>query len=416
MSNTSTPSPLLHADTGQTLLADASSAEQISAQLSRTSRRLRFPDPQLEAGFRRFVEQYSLVHVRLALLVLMALIGLFGLTDLINFPPEMSRYTLALRLCVVVPVLAWTYWRTHRISADSRLHPSLVLAAATSAIGGVALVYLPHSAGLHTPYEGLMLFMFGIGGFLGLRFAYAASLLALMTLLYVTAELVAAMPMDYLVNSSFRIVCTALVGACAAYMNERQARHVYLHRVLLESYAHRDGLTGIANRRAFDAHASRVAQQAERERKPITVMIIDADHFKQYNDTYGHAMGDTCLQQLASAISRSARRPLDLAARYGGEEFALLLYDVGAQESQRLAAKLQARIERLALPHTGSPVVGWVSVSGGIATRSANDTRPLDELLAEADQALYEAKAGGRNRFVHFSADAKSPATEKESA
>ena len=392
------------ADIGPSLIAVSASAEQISAQLSRASRRLRFPDPQLEAGFRRFLEPYSLVHVRPALLVLMVLIGLFGLADLANFPPEIARYTVALRLCVVVPILAWTYWRSYRISADSRLHPILVLAAAVSAAAGVVLVYLPHSVGLHTPYEGLMLFMFGIGGFLGLRFLYAVSVLALMTLFYVAAELAAGMPTAYLANSGFRIFCTAVAGSFAAYLNERQARDVYLHRVLLESHAHRDGLTGIANRRAFDAHAARVAQQAARECTPLTVMIIDADHFKQYNDTYGHAMGDACLQQLAQAITRSARRPLDIAARYGGEEFVVLLFDVGVEESQRLAARLQARIERLALPHAGSPLSGHVSVSGGIATRLANDHRTLEQHLGDADRALYQAKASGRQRFVHFTA------------
>ncbi len=409
MINKHTESRPLHADTGRTLFGDTFNAEQISAQLSRGGRRLLFPDPHLEAGFRRYFERYSLIQVRPALLVLIVLIGLFGLTDLANFPPEISRYTLALRLFVVVPVLAWAYWRTYRVGADSRLYPSLVVAAAITSVSAVALVYIPHSSGLHTPYEGLMLFMFGIGGFMGLRLAHAVSLLVLISLLYVAAELAAAMPLPFLVNSGFRIVCTAVVGGFAAYLNERQARQVYLHRILLESYAHRDGLTGIANRRAFDTHAVGVVQQAARERKPITLMIIDADHFKEYNDTYGHAMGDTCLQQLATAITQSARRPLDLAARYGGEEFVVLWFDIDAEKSQRLAAELQARIESLALPHAGSPVSGYVSVSGGIATRLAGDIRPLEDLLEEADHALYQAKAGGRNRFVHFSAAASSP-------
>ena len=339
--------------------------------------------------------------MRVALLVLMVLVGLFGLTDLVNFPPEIARLTLALRLGVVIPVLVWTYWRTYRVGGDGRLHPSLVAAAAVSAVGGVLLVYLPHSAGLHTPYEGLMLFMFGIGCFLGLRFAYAVTLLVLMTVLYVAAELAAGMPQDFLANSAFRVACTAVVGSFGAFLIERQARFVYLHQALLARYAHRDGLTGIANKRAFDEHAARVAQQAAREGKPLSVMIIDADHFKQYNDTYGHLMGDTCLKQLASALEQSARRPLDLAARYGGEEFVLLFFDVDVDESLRMAATLQTQIERLALPHAGSPVAERVTASGGIATRLPGDSQPLEALLEDADHALYQAKASGRNRFVH---------------
>ncbi len=398
------------ADAGQTLLADGSSADQINAQLANSGRRLRFSDPQLEAGFRRFFEEYSLVQVRPALLVLIVLIGLFGLADLANFPPAISRFTIALRLSVV-PFLAWIYWRTYQIDADRKLHASLVLAAAVSATAAVGLVYIPHAAGLHTPYEGLMLFMFGIGGFLGLRFAYAVTILVLMTLLYVAAEMSAQAAPGFLANSSFRLACTAVVASFGAYLSERQVRHVYLHRILLESYALRDGLTGIANRRAFDAHAARVAQQATRARRPITVMMIDADLFKQYNDTYGHAMGDTCLQQLALAIKKSARRPLDLAARYGGEEFVLLLFDVNAEQAQKIAAELQVRIEKLALAHASSSVSEYMTVSGGIATRRVADTRPLEELVADADRALYRAKAQGRNRFIHFSSYASSSPT-----
>ncbi len=408
MIHTATNAQSPAADAGQPLLADASDADQINAQLAHTGPRLRFPDSQLEGAFRRFFEQYSLVQVRPALLVLMALIVLFGVADLANFPSAVYRYTIALRLCVV-PFLAWTYWRTYRIDTKHKLDASLVLAAAVSGAVAVGLVYIPHAAGLQTPYEGLMLFMFGIGGFLGLRFVYAVSILSLMTLLYVAAELAAHAEPGFLANSSFRLACTAVVASFGAYLSERQVRQVYLHRMLLESYALRDGLTGIANRRAFDAHAIRVAQQASRARKPITVMIIDADHFKQYNDTYGHAVGDTCLQRLAMAIKKTARRPLDLAARYGGEEFVLLLFDVNPEQAQKLAAELQARIEKLALPHANSPVSGNVTVSGGIATRGVSDTRPLEELVADADRALYHAKARGRNRFVHFSSCASSP-------
>lgn len=408
MIHTTTNAQSPAADAGQPLLADASDADQINAQLAHTGPRLRFPDSRLEGAFRCFFEQYSLAQVRPALLVLMALIVLFGVADLANFPPAIYRETIALRLCVV-PFLAWTYWRTYRMDAKHKLDASLVLAAAVCGAVAVGLVYIPHAAGLQTPYEGLMLFMFGIGGFLGLRFVYALSILSLMTLLYVAAELAAHAEPVFLANSGFRLACTAVVASFGAYLSERQVRQVYLHRMLLESYALRDGLTGIANRRAFDAHAIRVAQQASRARKPITVMIIDADHFKQYNDTYGHALGDTCLQRLAMAIKKTARRPLDLAARYGGEEFVLLLFDVNAEQAQHLAAGIQARIEKLAIPHANSPVSGNVTVSGGIATRGVSDTRPLEELVADADRALYHAKSRGRNRFVHFSSCAWSP-------
>lgn len=376
-------------------------AQRIRARLSRVTPWLRFDNPRLERDFRHFQERHALIQVRATLLAFVVLVGVFGLTDLVNFPPGIFRHTMLIRLGLIVPFLCWAYWCTYRLEAGVRLHRQLVVAALLAGLGGVLLVYLPHRAGLHTPYEGLMLFMFGIGCFMGLRFGYAAGVLTLMTLAYTLAEVAAGMPHEYVQNSVFRIVCTAIASTFGAYILERQTRIVYLHRALLMSYARRDGLTGIANKRAFDEHAEKAAQQAAREKKPVSVMIFDVDHFKQYNDTYGHLQGNDCLKRIAAVLRQGARRPLDLAARFGGEEFVLFLFDTDAQEALRLAALLRERVEALALPHTGSPVARCVTLSGGVATLRVGASRSLEALLGEADAALYRAKADGRNCIVH---------------
>lgn len=381
-------------------------ARRINARLSRVTPWLRFENPRLERDFRHFQERHSLVQVRATLLAFIVLVGLFGLTDLVNFPPEIFRRTMLVRLGLIVPFLCWAYVCTHWLGADVRLHRQLVATALIAGLGGVLLVYLPHRAGLHTPYEGLMLFMFGIGCFMGLRFGYATGVLTLMTAAYAFAEVAAGMPHEYVQNSVFRIICTAIASAFGAYILERQMRLVYLHRALLTSYARRDGLTGIANKRAFDEHAERAAQQAARENKPISVMIFDVDHFKQYNDTYGHLQGNDCLKRLAAVLEQGARRPFDIAARFGGEEFVLFLFDTNGGEALRVATLLRERVEALAVPHAGSSVATCVTLSGGVATLRAGSSRPLETLLSEADAALYRAKAGGRNRIMHFDGEA----------
>lgn len=403
------PAKTPFSDSGQILDEGSTSAEDIASQIASQSIRLKFKRPELEAGFLNFSKSYGLTQVRVAYALLIVLIGVFGFSDLYAFPLETAKKTLSVRLGFIVPVLIYAYWRTRQAKSAVPLYPVFVVGAVVSSIGGVLVVYFPYAMGLDAHYEGLMLFMFGIGGFMGLRFAHATWVLIFMVVLYAATQSTTDATTSFIFNSTYRLTCAALISAAAGYMGERQTRSVYLHRILLERHAHRDGLTGIANRRAFDLHAARAVQLSARENKPLTVAILDADHFKQYNDTYGHLKGDDCLQQLASVIGHMARRPMDMAARYGGEEFVLLLFDMGEEESMAMMAKLQMGIKSLALEHKGSPMGGYVTVSGGVCTRLAGQMQPLSQMLAEADKALYKAKATGRNRFVHSSMEAFSP-------
>jgi diguanylate cyclase (GGDEF)-like protein len=125
--------------------------------------------------------------------------------------------------------------------------------------------------------------------------------------------------------------------------------------------------------------------------------MLDIDYFKPYNDLYGHGAGDRCLQQVASAIAAGVRRPGALVARYGGEEFAVILPRTDADEARDLAEALRRRVEALAIPHSGNPGSGRVTVSLGICTRTPPQTADLQELMQSADQALYKAKESGRN-------------------
>ncbi|MES2128852.1 MAG: diguanylate cyclase [Pseudomonadota bacterium] len=159
-----------------------------------------------------------------------------------------------------------------------------------------------------------------------------------------------------------------------------------------------DPLTRIANRRHFDSFLEKEWQRAMRNVAPLSLVVLDVDHFKLYNDTLGHPEGDTCLQEVAATIAAHALRPTDLAARYGGEEFVLLFADTPADAAAGLAESIRSHIESLHLPHPRSPTSAWITVSVGVATIVPTQLDTLEKLLVAADRAMYSAKEGGRNR------------------
>jgi diguanylate cyclase (GGDEF)-like protein len=170
-------------------------------------------------------------------------------------------------------------------------------------------------------------------------------------------------------------------------------------RDLLERRALVDGLTGIANRRRFDEELERQWRGAQRTSSALTLILIDVDHFKQFNDNYGHGAGDDCLRQVARSLESGFARSGDLAARYGGEEFALIL---GGTEGVSQARRLLHAIRRLQIPHRASSAADIVTVSAGAVEVVPRADLTARQAMEEADKLLYAAKQGGRNRCVHL--------------
>lgn len=168
----------------------------------------------------------------------------------------------------------------------------------------------------------------------------------------------------------------------------------------LQRAAMADPLTGIANRRQFDACLEREWQRAIRHAKPLSLLVLDVDHFKLYNDLLGHAAGDQCLQAVASTVQAHALRATDLAARYGGEEFVLLLPDTPYAGAAKLADSIRADVERLRVPNPRSNTSDFVTVSVGAASFVPTQFDDIRALFLAADRAMYDAKAAGRNRVV----------------
>lgn len=159
-----------------------------------------------------------------------------------------------------------------------------------------------------------------------------------------------------------------------------------------------DSLTGISNRRRFDQRLDEEWSRAARNGEPLSLLMIDIDFFKNFNDTYGHVAGDQCLVDVASALARSLHRPADLVARYGGEEFAVILPATNGEGAGEVAERLRVEIERLALPHESSAAAPCLTISIGAATAHPRADISPYSLVKAADQALYQAKTQGRNR------------------
>ncbi len=167
----------------------------------------------------------------------------------------------------------------------------------------------------------------------------------------------------------------------------------------LSQMAESDGLTGAPNRRFFDKMLQREWRRAARNTKPLTLLMIDIDHFKLYNDNYGHLEGDKCLKQISQAMNEVLFRPGDFLARYGGEEFAVVLPETDIDGAVHIAEELADSIASLALPHAYSPVSTYVTISIGIAAVIPAKNKEPENLINLADQALYQAKNQGRNKW-----------------
>lgn len=163
-----------------------------------------------------------------------------------------------------------------------------------------------------------------------------------------------------------------------------------------------DGLTGIANRRSFNETLEREWKRACREKTMIAMILIDIDHFKLYNDTYGHLKGDECLQQVARTLQKTVSRPADLVARYGGEEFSLILPLTDKKGAMYLAENMKAAVAALQLEHSSSKTGKYVTISQGVVTLVPSAEQDSQDFIQMADKALYRAKENGRDQAVFF--------------
>jgi len=388
------PSPI---DAGSPSGAPLPAQSAHGAQLQRGFPWLRFV-PALEQEFRRAFRADSLASVRRNLWIAVAfVIGFSWLTHRV-LEPNVNRLLDTIRFVVFTPLLAVGLVLVYSRWYDRFYPVASAVAAPIFGIGVtlIAVIAATHGVSLIASVVLVTMYVYFMLGMLFYQALVAASIIFASYLLIAPAYGLSSAEMT--VDSGV-LLFTNLMGAMVCYTLERATRTNFLEEHLLTEIASRDGLTGIKNRRVFDEHVERIWPQAIRDRVPIALLLIDIDHFKAYNDYYGHQVGDECLRQVAWCLVRSARRPLDLTARYGGEEFAIVLYDARREHIEDVIRCVQSGIEELAIEHLASPH-RRVTVSIGAACVEPDGQRSRKGFIQLADEALYAAKEQGRNRAV----------------
>lgn len=362
-------------------------------QLRRGFRDLRFA-PDLEQIFQAFHLNRSRTRVRffqlaLGLLAIAAAVKLTVLDAMSLRAVALGWLGIVIPSCLALMLISW-----------GRLYERIYLPASRVLLPVIAIVSALGIADRRIsahPDPFCFLTAFSIASFFGGQlFREAALINTVMVAALGFAMAHAGWPAADVVFYTSELMITTAVGAFVYQGVERQLRMSFLERGLLSEMVARDGLTGLKNRGAFDDDYARLWQQAMRDRRPLALLLMDVDHFKAFNDRYGHQAGDAALQRVAQAVKRFARRPLDIAARYGGEEFLVALYDLGAEHVREIAEELRESVQALAIQHDDSPA-GVVTASIGVSIVSPRPGRSAEGALQLADEALYAAKRGGRN-------------------
>lgn len=372
---------------------------------------LRFPR-DLEREFGDSQADLLLGYRRLVLLAAFLVLLLAGLLDWLVVKRDPTEVFL-LRYGLAVPVgalfIAWSRSRGFRRSQQWVLCLFTLLLAGL--MFGLMLLGDEHVIAIYLP--GFLLIAVFAGMLLWLNFWLSTALLAVIGAAYLFFLLQVRPQAPEIVIPHMLFYATAsLIALFANYHIEHAARARFLQvRLLalkqaeletanqrLQELADQDGLTGVANRRHFDAHLQSEWNRARRSGRPLSLLLIDLDFFKKYNDTYGHQAGDDCLIVVGAVLRAHAQRPGDLAARYGGEEFALVMPDTEAGDAEEIAWRIVHDLAAYRIPHRTSGVADFVTASAGVASCIASPVLSPRELLAAADDALYQAKRTGRNR------------------
>ncbi len=373
-------------------------ASSLAEQLHRGFHGLRF-EGDLEGAYRRdqFHDRLRYLRINLAILATISL-TVIQIDHVVM--PVIGRIVPDLaRTGVMLPLLLIGFALTFLRRADV-WYPRYMAVAMTFALMAIAWIGLTAwSDGEPRVFARLLLAVIATYFVLGLPFRSALAVNAIAVLFYTAvAATEMSMPAAELTHYLTMLVIANVICVAGAYNLEHARRTAWLEGQRLAETALQDGLTGIPNRRRFDDHLQRVWAQSIRERRSIALLFADIDHFKPFNDRYGHQAGDEALKAVADLLARFARRPLDLAARYGGEEFAIVLFDTSREHAVRIGEEIMAAVRQLAIAHADSGAARVLTVSMGIACVVPVARRSSDGLVQLADQALYAAKDAGRNQ------------------
>lgn len=349
----------------------------------------------LEAAFARRQLAENRTLIRVASIVSLFLAGGRGAEQILLgswTSLQLGQFAVVLAASMVLVAIACSPW-FHRIY--------LPFAQMLIPLRGALVAFTVAGAAARGQLESLMLLpVLMIGPFLvyGLRFRTAVVTVTLTFAAYTIGAVFFELPLPLILRSCVLLLVVGAACSIVARTLEHSARTRFLETHAMAELAQHDALTGVKNRRVFDEHLEQLWRRAIDEDRGIATLMIDVDHFKAYNDLYGHQAGDRTLHRVAQMLQTFVTRPQDLFARYGGEEFAVLLYDVEGVAAEKLATHMRKAIAAMGLEHRDSRLGQIVTVSIGVAVVEPSPERRARGAVQLADEALYQAKTRGRNR------------------
>lgn len=385
----------------------------IDATVEKEVERLRFT-PETEAEFQKYFIERSLSRARWATAIYLALVAVVTAINMrgsmVSLTETLQQPIYLLRLGVACPALVLILAAT--VVPELQRYYQWIAAGAVI-VTGMSVMFISGIAaaqGIPQFQMGDVLIVVYATLFLGLLFRPVILVATALMISFIGINSYLGVSSDHLIFAACVVFATTLMSVLSALRVERLLRMNFIEYRLLNDIAERDGLTGLYNRRMFDDLTNRMWLQAQRNQDALQIILVDIDHFKAYNDLYGHQAGDNCIRRVASIIARAAKRPFDFCARYGGEEFALVLYAPSGSDPTALPEQIRREIMALDIPHAHADAAPMLTVSIGSATAEPDTKRSLAGLIQTADEALYRAKQSGRNRVLHVdSADANTP-------
>lgn len=395
---------------------------EIRSHLDKPTTWWRF-SPALEVEFRRRAGESYLPVARSAFLAVIALVAIAMVADQWVLEARLDMPIVIAMFAIEFPMMVGLYWFVGRLPSDKV--PTLM----TAVMVIQAVIFIWVTLRLADPsdevpylYEILVLYQYFLFFFTGVMFVPALVLGVIVITASVGGYVLIGVDGPSVARVALFLVATAGIGIVVRYLAERILREDFLIRILSEEASRTDPLTGLLNRRGFQVGLDRLLRQARRDRRPVGLLMIDLDNFKQVNDRLGHARGDTLLEQVACVLESVGRRPLDLISRSGGDEFVVALYDAPEPSVPAIAEKLKSALShsfgewKATVPELGASVgAAWFAPGDAPANSGA--------MLEVLDRALYAAKRAGKDQVNYqrtgvwdnadlLSAEPMSPAAE----
>lgn len=354
--------------------------------------------PYVEEEFRRHYAASNYPKTRPLLVIILGFVFAMLIWGVIL--NDLSWQTAAFTLGVLIPGLIATLVLSYKDDAHRGYQGLLAWTAFLMGLVCTSLTLRASIYGMPYYFGAQVAWIFVVWLALGLTAVQAALAAIGISVVYAWGLVHWGIPAAEAMFTGATLLGVNLVGAYCCWQLESAERRAFLESRALNELADRDGLTGLYNRRRYEEHMDKLWRQSRRDHEQFTVLLIDIDYFKAYNDLYGHQAGDDALKRVAEVIALSGQRPLDCAARFGGEEFALVLYGPAEEYGRELPEQLRREVEALKIPHAESCTAPYLTVSIGVAIVTPGTERSLAGVVQLADEALYQAKEEGRNRVV----------------